>query len=256
MRSSLNSLSTATMRRRAGPGWEPLPSLSPRSRRCILATPTVRLGAFWTCGVACTLQNRRPPSRGRWPWEWLANKPGVATAVLLCFGALLRASEATRLRSANVLFSGSSVVLLLGVTKRGLEGKVTITEPTLVAWLTLYRKLAATKGKLPEYFCQCSYSQLQRSLRQATRALGFGDSWSTHGLRRGGATAMLAAGAPLPNIMLYGRWVAERSCRDYLRRGEVTLLRGRGAYPASAWELVRLLGVLGHRSLLVAEGVI
>ena len=64
---------------------------------------------------------------------------------------------------------------------------------------------------------------------------------------------MLSAGAPLPNIMLYGRWVAERSCRDYLRRGEVTLIRGRGSFPARAWELVSLLGLLGPRSLLVSQ---
>ena len=30
---------------------------------------------------------------------------------------------------------------------------------------------------------------------------------------------------PLPDLLLYGRWLSERSAREYIRRGEVAVLR-------------------------------
>ena len=47
----------------------------------------------------------------------------------------------------------------------------------------------------------------------------------THSCRRGGATALARSGGPVETIRQYGRWAAERSCREYIRLGVVALLR-------------------------------
>ena len=66
-------------------------------------------------------------------------------------------------------------------------------------------------------------------------------AWTSHGLRRGGATQLLMEGHALPSIMLYGRWLTERSCREYLHRGEVSILRMRPSHGSNTWRRVDLL---------------
>ena len=46
-----------------------------------------------------------------------------------------------------------------------------------------------------------------------------------HSLRRSGASELSRLGVPLPDLLLYGRWLSERSAREYIRRGEVAVLR-------------------------------
>jgi integrase len=70
-----------------------------------------------------------------------------------------------------------------------------------------------------------SYNQLQRGLRKCFSLLGVGGHWSSHGFRRGGATALLQSGVPLPTIAVLGRWQSERSMREYLRLGELSILK-------------------------------
>eukprot|EP00959_Pyramimonas_sp_CCMP1952_P440387 9220337-Pyramimonas_sp.AAC.1 len=86
--------------------------------------------------------------------------------------------------------------------------------------------------------CPVSCPRLQRWLQKAANALGFGTvHWTSHGLRRGGATELLSRGVPLADIMLFGRWLSERSAREYLRRGEVSLTRLRVDIAKSSWSL-------------------
>eukprot|EP00974_Lingulodinium_polyedra_P069368 6717226-Lingulodinium_polyedra.AAC.1 len=68
--------------------------------------------------------------------------------------------------------------------------------------------------------------------------LGFAELHvTTHSLRRGGATHLLMLGADLGSIMLRGRWASERSAREYLRRGQLAVLRTNFNTPL--WEQVR-----------------
>ena len=198
-------------------------------------------------------RKRRPPVQApAFPPElayaivtWLvwAGQPACAAAVVLCFGGLLRASEALTLTWRSLLCMGSSWIVILGRTKRGLEQRVILAEAGIFAWLSAY---AQYPHKLDDRVCNCSYSRFQSWLRRAAGALGFGDvHWTSHGLRRGGATALLSAGHPLPNIMLYGRWTTERSCREYLRRGEVAVLRMHASVDEATWQRVHALASVG-----------
>eukprot|EP00959_Pyramimonas_sp_CCMP1952_P174663 3650271-Pyramimonas_sp.AAC.1 len=57
-----------------------------------------------------------------------------------------------------------------------------------------------------------SHPRLQRWLQKAAGALGPGAvHWTPRGLRRGGAAELLARGIPLADILLFGRWLSERS---------------------------------------------
>jgi integrase len=161
-------------------------------------------------------------------WLVVAVQPHIACAVLPCFVGHPRASEALRLKISDVVFAGNFIALYLHRTKRGLEDKVTLEGVNVRYWLQQYsdRHCRGSFGSDP--FIGCSYNAMQRWLRKAAAAppaLSMAHvPWSTHSMRRGGATAMYIAHVPLRDIMLFGRWLAERSCREYLRKGEVAVM--------------------------------
>ena len=69
--------------------------------------------------------------------------------------------------------------------------------------------------------------------------MGFGaECWTSHGLRRGGATHLLLNGWSIENIMQFGRWLSPRSCREYLRKAEALSLSIGEKFPAAAWQTV------------------
>ena len=178
-------------------------------------------------------------------WLILAQRASEACAVLLCFTGLLRASEALSLRWRDVHLIGGQVVLLLGRTKRGLEQRVLLSHPATVAWVRRFMQTFACKD-VDAYFTNCSHNRLARWLQKACEALGFGGvHWTSHGLRRGGATELMLQGMSLPDIMLRGRWLSERSCREYLRRGEVMMLRLRADISLDSWRRLEVLAALG-----------
>ena len=217
--------------------------------------PRLRLKTAWRC--IDVWRTRCPPKQAPTvPLELafaavsyftMAGKPNFACAVLLCFAGLLRASEALRLTWANVHFVGAQAIIVLGETKRGMEEKVILANRGVVGWLRGYRE-ATYKGEPLERLCPGTYNTLTRWFRAATDYLGFGNiAWTTHGLRRGGATELLRRQVAIHDIMIVGRWRTERSCREYLRRGEVALLRLRKDLPHSAWERCQRLATWGPR---------
>jgi len=169
-------------------------------------------------------------------WLVMAGECSCAAAVLLCFTGLLRASETLSLDGNTFIRTASGFVALLGRTKRGAEQKVLFEEPSTVAWLEHY--ILRYPVEPGDKICPVSYPRLQRWLQKAADALGFGAvHWTSHGLRRGGATELLSRGVPLSDIMLFGRWLSDRSAREYLRRGEVSLTRLRVDIATEAWSL-------------------
>ena len=176
-------------------------------------------------------------------WLLLGGRLAEATGVLLCFCALLRSSEALALVRESIQLQGNQALLLLGDTKRGQEQTVVVRNPAVVRWLGLALERLARKPR--ERVVGVSYGTLQRWLRAATVALGQGGEWSTHSLRRGGATALLELGYPPDAIQAYGRWLSARSAREYLRLGQVGLLRFRAAQAPAGWGRIRALAALG-----------
>ena len=150
----------------------------------------------------------------------------MGAVMIACFKGLLRASEALTLKAGDVFDLGSCFVFRLGIAKRGQEQKALVQDPAAVKFL---RDFTAWRGPVDDdagYF-GISYNQLQRWLQRSVALLGLDGHWTSHGLRRGGATELVALGTPPSTIALLGRWLSERSLRQYLRLGELALLRTR-----------------------------
>jgi hypothetical protein len=119
-----------------------------------------------------------------------------------------------------------------------------LVDPGVITRMKLFRKYIPHSGA-QDRVVALSYTTVTRWLRKACVALVLGEAWTTHGLRRGSASEMLRLNIPLPNIMEFGRWASQRSCREYLRKGEVALSRARSAYSDVAWEAARKLAAIG-----------
>ena len=111
-------------------------------------------------------------------------------------------------------------------------------------------------------FFPVSYAADLRWLRAAASALGAGGlGISTHSFRRSGSSELSRLGVPLPDLLLYGRWLSERSAREYVRRGEVAVLRIRNGEGgpvlsraclwlsrwASVFELAEVMVIMGRQ---------
>ena len=176
-------------------------------------------------------------------WLHLNERRVVATVCLLCFVGLLRVSECLQLLRRNVVMGADYVVLFLDRTKRGVNEKVVISHPAVVAWLRSY--LAWHTGANHERAFSVSYTTVAKWLRRAAAALNFADlDISTHSLRRGGATELLRRGVPFAEIALFGRWQSENSVRLYLRAGEVALTRAAHHHSREEWERLRRIASL------------
>lgn len=126
-----------------------------------------------------------------------------------------------------------------------MDQKVFSSAPTIVEWLDCYASLVQDRAA-QHRVVPCSYAVLQRRFQRAATFLGFGAiHWTTHSLRRGAATSMLQQRVPLADIMLRGRWLSERSAREYLRRVDVAIMRLRQDIEPLAWRWAGALAALG-----------
>ena len=169
----------------------------------------------------------------------------VAMGIILCFCGLLRASEMLNLRGKDLVDCGDSFVVLIAVAKRGLEQKVLISHPRVIAFLRHYLKWRQAGDE--DIVVPITYGRFQRWLGKAVRLLGLPGHWTSHGLRRGGATELLRCGISLGQIALIGRWLSERSMREYLCRGEVCLLRFRKDVDSAIWDSIDRIASIGEQ---------
>ena len=177
-------------------------------------------------------------------WLVVAGKPALALAVLLCFCGLLRASEALQLRRDNLVRVCDAWVLVLGETKRGQEQKVVLTAAEVCRWVDSYfhRYPCSPSARVIPH----AYNTFQLWLRKCMTAMSCAHlPWSTHSLRRGGASEMARVGIPMADIMAYGRWASSRAAQEYVRRGEVALLQVGDTFPPEAWSTTRCLARIG-----------
>jgi len=184
------------------------------------------------------------PEEAIWPivvtlclWHMWA----VAGALMVCFVGVMRISEALNLTMRDVVLPDRVgmprvAVLVLGKTKRGFEERVLLTHPAVIQWLLDYKNRFRRHAGPGDRFFPCTYSLVRSWLGKAATVMGLAHlKLRTHSMRRGGATALLLHNLDLPTIAVFGRWASQKSCTDYLRKGEVAILRLRNDLPAEMW---------------------
>jgi len=142
----------------------------------------------------------------------------IGIVIALCFAGALRFSEPLRLTSGDILLTTNAVVVLLAETKRGLEQRVVIRELCLLNWM---RKFLAAKDLVwGECVFALSYAKMAYWIRKLSAALGFEAlRLTSHSMRRGGASHLLASGWPVADVCVCGRWKPMASAQEYLRQG-------------------------------------
>ena len=183
----------------------------------------------------------------------LLNKPQLSLVILWCYAGLLRVRECLNLTAGDVFSLPDSVTLCLGLTKRGMEQKVVLRHATVVDWAHQYLTRFPL-GKPTEPFLNVSYSSVLRWTKKLSTLLGAGDlRLTTHSFRRSGASELSRQGLPLADILLYGRWLRERSAREYIRRGEVAVLRARAQLDRSHQQKLQLWNSVASRCWLLYD---
>ena len=92
-----------------------------------------------------------------------------------------------------------------------------------MSWFRDY--VARFPGGRNDRLFPANYSTFLAWLRAGANAIGAGElGLSTHSLRRSGASELSRCGLPLQDLLAYGRWLNERSAREYIRHGEVAIL--------------------------------
>ena len=155
-------------------------------------------------------------------------KPQVACIMVFCYAGLLRVREALMLKFRDIVLQADSITLCLGQTKRGIEQKVVMRNSSVVIFASEF--LRRFPGAPDCNVFTVSYSSFLRWVKRLSFLLG-GDTMvvSTHTFRRSGASELSRMGMQLQDILLYGRWSTERAAREYIRQGEVAVLRSRQA---------------------------
>lgn len=148
----------------------------------------------------------------------------LAMVICLCYSALLRVGESLQLTFKDVFFSGGSLVLCLARTKRGMEQKVVLTNTIVVTWMSRFLALVTPEAPDARIFSM-SYASVLRWVKRLSALLGAESiQLTTHSFRRSGASELARRNVPFSDIMLFGRWLSDRSAREYIRKGEVAVL--------------------------------
>ena len=113
------------------------------------------------------------------------------------------------------------------------------------------------RGAPHERVAPISYGKLSYWLRKAGTALGYfqlqAGRWSSHGLRRGAASHLYASNVDFSTIMMRGRWLSERSAREYVRRGDVALTRAKAQLSSDVQQRALGLASMGAGAFKVLD---
>jgi len=188
-------------------------------------------------------------------------RPQVAGVTLLAFTAVLRIGEALALRMRDVLLPedhgmGEYLLLLLCEVKKGAPDatRVIIGVPGVIQWYRAYRLAFLQGAKADSKVFGISYNTFRRWFGRSCVALGFDEGYySSHSLRRGGATELVRRGFPLMDVMQYGRWASIASFRLYVAKGDVLLTRLRQNLADNKWTFLERVAGLWFAALRFAE---
>ena len=175
----------------------------------------------------------------------ILGRPQLSLAMLLAYCGLLRVREVLCLRVGDVILGPNTLVLCLGRTKRGIEQKVVLTNPSVIQWFANYISRFPLKDSHDLLF-DISYGSMLRWVKRLAFLLGAESlHLTTHTFRRSGASELSRQGMSLNDILLYGRWLSEKSAREYIRRGEVAIYRARNALHVSSSRRIELWSRVG-----------
>ena len=134
----------------------------------------------------------------------------------LCgFLGLLRASEfcAGRLRKSDTTINNDSISLTLRYSKTSLSStqvSMVFQQDELCPGKALANLLRLQSTRNPQDpLVPLSYNCFNETLKRHCALVGLGKDFSTHSLRRGGATAIMATGAPEHILQAHGRWASD-----------------------------------------------
>jgi integrase len=182
-----------------------------------------------------------------------------ATAVLLAFDCWLRIGETMRLRRSDVAEGADHrlgnpwpgrMVLRIRVAKTGFNQSVEVKDIAVQALLR--ERVSQLKDGEDELF-PGGCVPYRRAFKRACHALGLGNEYVPHSLRHGGATHAYMAGVGIEDIMVRGRWAANKSARRYIQQGKALLLTSRA--PLATVQLGHTLGQDITIALNMAKGL-
>lgn len=160
------------------------------------------------------------------------NRPELAMVMCICFSGLLRVGEALQLKWRDIVFGNGILTLCLGQTKTDMEQKVVISNGAVFAWMVRFAASLGVKDDAALVFTM-SYSSVLRWVKKLSFLLaGEQLKLTTHSFRRSGASELSRRGMAIADICLFGRWLSDRSAREYIRKGEVAILRSRTSVAA------------------------
>jgi integrase len=131
--------------------------------------------------------------------------------LLFGFQGLLRASEfvAGGLLLQDVKLYSWGLLIMVPFSKTSLTpvGVALVKRPDELCPVRALRSLVKLgKLKACDPIINMSYESFNKQLQAWCREAGLGAGYSSHSLRRGGATALFTAGVPEAAIMAHGRW--------------------------------------------------
>ena len=165
----------------------------------------------------------------------MLNRPVLSGLLLVCYCGLLRVREGLGLRGRDLVLQTDGLTLCLGKTKRGMEQKVVLRNGAVISYMRSFFEHCGYPAS-DEFVFPISYGSVLRWVKRLSELLGAKSlQLTTHTLRRSGASELSRQGMPLADILLYGRRLSEKAAREYIRKGEVAIIRSRGLLQVEDW---------------------
>ncbi|KAK0409111.1 hypothetical protein QR680_004345 [Steinernema hermaphroditum] len=152
----------------------------------------------------------------------------------LLFAGCLRPSEGLRLLRKDLVFSTSEVTIRVLKDKTRKEGPPRITPiqkssssfcavEILQDWLRVAPASKFVFPNLKNPKTAFSYDAARKELARLANVLGFRKDLTLHGFRGGSATAAIANGAPIDEVMRFGGWKRQATLDAYVEVSATTV---------------------------------
>jgi integrase len=168
-----------------------------------------------------------------------SGEDGAAVATLLAFNCYLRISEFVNLKFGDIVFAGdtrlgsglnilASIRLSKVKTGAGKPQTVSITNPVMCTVLRSYMdhqlRLHSDISSSSSLFRLISAFRYRSLFHSTVDVLGLSSvGYVPHSLRHGGATYDSMRLVGVKELMLRGRWKAQKSLSHYVQQGQILL---------------------------------
>ena len=150
--------------------------------------------------------------------SYVRKRPEMAQALLLSFAGLLRVSEIISAKFGQLNFLKEDYAILTlpnskGASRSGQPETVVFKDTALIAQL----KARWVSEGSQSFICPGTYGSFTREYKELRRFLGLhSESFTPHGLRRGGATWHFGLFYSYDRTQDHGRWSHQRTARQYI----------------------------------------